>query len=419
MKAEIISVGTELLLGEVVNTNATFLAKELKQIGISVFHITTVGDNQQRLKEELIRALERSEIVITTGGLGPTKDDLTKETVADALGVDMVFDDGELKKLQKYFEDRKKDLNEGNMRQTYFPRGYEIINNDNGTASGCIIKSSGNIIIVLPGPPREIIPMIKESVIPYLAGFSNEKFASRIVNVAGLGESVMEERVMPLIRSQKNPTLAPYFKETGLTLRAMSSAGDTETAEKMLEPFIKELEKLLGDNIYAYGDNLSLQDVVVRYLIENNLSISTAESCTGGLLSARLINVAGVSEVFKVGFTTYSNEAKEEVLGVDKDMLKEYGAVSEQVAEAMAAGAAKRAVTDIAISTTGIAGPGGGSEDKPVGLVYIGLYVKGKTYVQKFHFVGDRQKIRSRAVSSALDFLRRTLNIPIYDFDKQ
>lgn len=419
MKAEIINVGTELLLGETVNTNATFLAKELKLIGISVYHMSTIGDNQHRLKELLTSAFERSEIIITTGGLGPTKDDLTKETVAAALGVDMIFNDGELEKLKKIFKHREKDLNEGNLRQAYFPDGAKIINNNNGTASGCIIENGKNIIIVLPGPPREITPMVKETIIPYLEKFSDQKFVSKVINVCGIGESIMEERVMPLIKAQENPTLAPYFKETGLILRAMASAKDELTAKKMLAPFVKEVEKLLGDNIYAYGEDLTMESVVGRYLMENNLTISTAESCTGGLLSGALINIDGISKVFKTGFTTYTNESKTEFLGVEKALLDKYGAVSKQVAEAMAIGAAKVANTDIALSTTGIAGPTGGTKEKPVGLVYVGLYVKGKTYVKKLNLMGDRQKIRTRAVREALDFLRRTLNVPKYDFDEQ
>ncbi|TRW28674.1 competence/damage-inducible protein A [Criibacterium bergeronii] len=419
MKAEIINVGTELLLGETVNTNATFLAKELKLIGISVYHMSTIGDNQHRLKELLTSAFERSEIIITTGGLGPTKDDLTKQTVAAALGVDMIFNDGELEKLKKIFKHREKDLNEGNLRQAYFPDGAKIINNNNGTASGCIIENGKNIIIVLPGPPREITPMVKETIIPYLEKFSDQKFVSKVINVCGIGESIMEERVMPLIKAQENPTLAPYFKETGLILRAMASAKDELTAKKMLAPFVKEVEKLLGDNIYAYGEDLTMESVVGRYLMENNLTISTAESCTGGLLSGALINIDGISKVFKTGFTTYTNESKTEFLGVEKALLDKYGAVSKQVAEAMAIGAAKVANTDIALSTTGIAGPTGGTKEKPVGLVYVGLYVKGKTYVKKLNLMGDRQKIRTRAVREALDFLRRTLNVPKYDFDEQ
>ncbi len=419
MKAEIINVGTELLLGETVNTNATFLAKELKLIGISVYHMSTIGDNQQRLKELLTSAFERSEIIITTGGLGPTKDDLTKETVAATLGVDMIFNDGELEKLKKIFKHREKDLNEGNLRQAYFPDGAKIINNNNGTASGCIIENGKNIIIVLPGPPREITPMVKETIIPYLEKFSDQKFVSKVINVCGIGESIMEERVMPLIKAQENPTLAPYFKETGLILRAMASAKDELTAKKMLAPFVKEVEKLLGDNIYAYGEDLTMESVVGRYLMENNLTISTAESCTGGLLSGALINIDGISKVFKTGFTTYTNESKTEFLGVEKVLLDKYAAVSKQVAEAMAIGAAKVANTDIALSTTGIAGPTGGTKEKPVGLVYVGLYVKGKTYVKKLNLMGDRQKIRTRAVREALDFLRRTLNVPKYDFDEQ
>lgn len=416
MKAEIISIGTELLLGEVVNTNASFIAQCLKEIGISVYNIDTVGDNPKRLYKELERAFKRSDIIITTGGLGPTKDDLTKEVVADFLNLDMVLDEGEIDKLKSYFKHRQSELNEGNISQAYFPKGADILDNPNGTASGCIINKDDKIIIVMPGPPREMKPMMKNLVIPHLSKISSMYFATKIVNVIGIGESKMEEMVMPLIKEQTNPTIAPYFKEKGLTLRVMSSSDNEKDAKLMIDSVVEKIENLLGNNIYAYGEDLAIEDVICKYLIDNNLTLSTAESCTGGMLSSRIVNISGVSKSYKAGYITYSNEAKIKSLNVKRETLEKYGAVSEQTAIEMALGCAKEAETDIAISITGIAGPNGQSDEKPVGLVYTGLYIKGNLYCKKMNFSGDRQRIRRFATNYAFDFLRRTLEIPVYDF---
>ncbi|EHL14830.1 competence/damage-inducible protein CinA domain [Peptoanaerobacter stomatis] len=416
MKAEIISVGTELLLGEVVNTNASDIAKALKEIGISVYNIDTVGDNPKRLYEDIEKAYDRSDIIITTGGLGPTKDDLTKDIVADFLKVDMVLDENEVEKLKNYFKNRKDELNEGNMTQAYFPKGYEILDNPNGTASGCVINKDNKIIIVMPGPPREMKPMLKNYVIPYLSKLSSKYFASKTINVIGIGESKMEEMIMELIKHQTNPTIAPYFKDKSLTLRVMASDDDKKTAENMLLPTIEKIKSILNDNIYAYGDDLAIEDVVCKYLMDNNLTVSTVESCTGGMLSSRIINISGISKCFKSGYVTYSNESKIQ-LGVSEDTLQKYGAVSEQTAIEMATACAKKSGSDIAISTTGVAGPDGGSEEKPVGLVYIGLYINGQTYCKKLNIVGNRQRIRRIATSNALDFVRRTLKMPIYEIN--
>lgn len=416
MRAEIISIGTELLLGEVVNTNASFIAQSLKEIGISVYNIDTVGDNPQRLYREIENAFDRSDIIITTGGLGPTKDDLTKEVVADFLGLEMILDENEVEKLKTYFKHRKNELNEGNMSQAYFPQGAEILDNPNGTASGCLINKNNKIIIVMPGPPREMKPMMKNFVIPYLSKLSSTYFARKIVNVIGVGESKMEEIVMPIIKEQTNPTVAPYFKEKGLTLRVMSCSHSEDRAKDMLIPVIKKIEDLLGEHIYAYGEDLAIEDVVGKYLIDNDITISIAESCTGGLLSSRLVDISGISKCYKAGYITYSNESKIELVGVRAETLEKYGAVSEETAIEMAIGCAKKSNSRIGISTTGVAGPNGGSQDKPVGLVYIGLYIDGNTYCKKLNFSGDRQRIRRFATNYAFDFLRRTLNIPIYDF---
>jgi len=416
MVAHIISVGTELLLGEVVNTNATFIANELKNIGISVYHINTLGDNESRLTEELKFAYKYSDIIITTGGLGPTKDDLTKETIAKFLNLDMILIDEEVEKLKIWFKDRMQELNHGNLSQAYFPKGSFIIDNFNGTASGCIIEHKGKIIIILPGPPREMKPMMINTVVPYLQKLSSMYFAHKTINVIGIGESKMEEKVLPLIDNQSNPTIAPYFKDKGLTLRVMSYASSKKEAENLLTPTISKIKEFLSDDFYAIGDDVSIEDSICKYLMDNNLSISTAESCTGGMLSSRIINISGISKSYKQGYITYSNESKINILGVSREILEKYGAVSEQTAMEMAKGAALSSNADIAISTTGVAGPDGGTDEKPVGLVYIGLFIKGNIYVKKVNLRGDRQRVRAFATSHALDFLRRTLKVPVYEF---
>ncbi len=416
MVAHIISVGTELLLGEVINTNATFIANELKNIGISVYHINTLGDNEGRLTEELKSAYEKSDIIITTGGLGPTKDDLTKETIGKFLNLEMILIDEEVEKLKNWFKNRMQELNQGNLSQAYFPKGSIIIDNFNGTASGCLIEHNGKIIIILPGPPREMKPMMVNTVIPYLQKLSSKYFAHKTINVIGIGESKMEEKVLPLIDNQSNPTIAPYFKDKGLTLRVMSCATSKEEAESLLPPTISKIKEFLADDLYAIGDDVSVENSVCKYLMDNNLSISTAESCTGGMLASRLINVSGISKCYKQGYITYSNESKIDILGVSRETLEKYGAVSEQTAIEMAKGAALSSNSVIAISTTGVAGPNGGTDEKPVGLVYIGLYVKGNVYVKKVNLRGNRQRIRAFATSHALDFLRRTIKIPVYEF---
>lgn len=410
MKAEIIAVGTELLMGEILNSNSRDIARELYNLGIDVYHQSVVGDNLNRVSKELETAFERADLVITTGGLGPTRDDSTKEAAAHFLKRDMILDEASIKHLEDFFGSRGLPLNEGNKRQAYFPEGAKIIPNENGTAPACIIEFDEKVLVILPGPPREVIPLMEKYIIPYLEKRTGKVFISDIINISGIGEGHMEEKIMDIIEAQENPTVAPYAKEHGLTLRVTASARTEQEARSLLEPVVKKICDRLGMDVYAIGDT-TLEAVVASLLIEQNLSISVAESCSGGLLAGRLINYPGISKVFKEGFITYSNESKINTLGVDSKILSKYGAVSEEVAKQMAKGAADRAKSDVALSITGIAGPDGGTDEKPVGLVYIGLYLLGEVKVMKMDSWGSRDNVRRRAVSQALDMLRRELQM--------
>lgn len=408
MKAEIIAVGTEILLGDIVNTNAQYISKFLADIGILVYHQSVVGDNSERLAEELKASFEKADIVITTGGLGPTTDDLTKEVGCSYFNKKLVLHQESLDKIEDFFRTLNRTLTENNKKQAYFPEGSIILANDHGTAPGCIIEDNGKILILLPGPPKENKPMFENYVVPYLKKFQQGSLISKTLRICGVGESSVATQISHIIERQINPTVAPYAKENEVTLRITAKASNTEEAYKLISPVENEIRDVLGENIYGEGET-PLENVVAQMLIKKNLSLSAAESCTGGLLSGRLINYPGISKVFMDGCVTYSNEAKIKRLGVKKETLEIYGAVSKNTAIEMAEGVARTSGTDIGISTTGIAGPSGGTDEKPVGLVYIGLYIKGQTYVKKLTFPGDRQSIRQRTVTSSLDFLRRNL----------
>lgn len=408
MKAEILAVGTEILLGDIVNTNAHYLSKRLADLGISVYHQSVVGDNEERLLKAYELAFERADIVIATGGLGPTKDDLTKEIGAQYFNKRLILHEESLNYIKSYFSKMNRPMSSGNEKQAYLPEGGIILKNDNGTAPGCIIEENNQILVMLPGPPREMAPMFENYVVPYFQKFSDGVLVSKVLRVAGLGESAMAEKVEDIMESQTNPTIAPYAKDNEAILRITSKGSTKEEAEALIVPVEKAIRERLEINVYGEGDT-TLEAVVGEMLVKENLTIATAESCTGGLLAGTLINYPGISSVFLEGAITYSNEAKMKRLGVKEETLAAFGAVSEQTAAEMAEGIAKAAGTDIGISVTGIAGPGGGTEEKPVGLVYVGLYLKEKVKVKKLNLSGDRQKIRQRTVVSALDWLRREL----------
>lgn len=409
MNAEILAVGTEILLGDIVNTNSQYIARELADLGVGVYYQTVVGDNPERMKRAMYEAFSRADIVITTGGLGPTADDLTKEMGAEYFDKKLILDDRSLKRLKNFFNKLNKTMTDNNVKQAYVPEGSIVMYNQNGTAPGIIIEEDGKILIMLPGPPKEMVPMFDEQVKPFLKSKQEYTLVSRVLRVSELGESTMESMVRDIIDESSNPTVAPYAKNNESLLRITARAESNEEAERLIEPVADEIYRRLGDNIYAEGET-NISQVVAKALLESGKTISVSESCTGGLLASAFIDNSGISEVFMEGAVTYSNEAKMNRLGVKKETLDSFGAVSEQVAMEMAEGIAKTAGTNIGMSTTGVAGPDGGTEEKPVGLVYIGLYIDGKVVAKKFNFAGSRERIRSRAVAAALNWLRLELN---------
>jgi nicotinamide-nucleotide amidase len=410
MNAEILAVGTELLLGDIVNTNAQYIARRLADIGVNVYYQSVVGDNESRLYKSFELALERADIVITTGGLGPTNDDLTKETAAAIAGKPLVLDQKSLEWIESYFSKLGRKMTENNRKQAYFPEGSVIFHNEYGTAPGCAIEVGKKKIILLPGPPREMKPMFENSVIPYLTQFQDGVLVSKVLRICGLGESQVVDMLKDIIDAQTNPTIAPYAKTGEVTLRITSKAKTRDEASKKIFPVEEKIRNILGNHIYGEGEDTTLESVVAEMLIRHNKTIAVAESCTGGLLAARLVNYPGISSVFMEGAVTYSNASKIRQLSVKEETLSKYGAVSKETAEEMAKGICQSAGTDIGISTTGIAGPGGGSAEKPVGLVYSGVCIDGEVFSKKFSFTGDRQNIRERTVISVLDWIRRILS---------
>ncbi|MCI8334518.1 MAG: competence/damage-inducible protein A [Lachnospiraceae bacterium] len=407
MIVELISVGTELLLGNIVNTNAAFLSEKCAQLGLSLYYQTVVGDNPERLEETLKTALGRSDVVILGGGLGPTQDDLTKETAAKVLGKELVEDAHTKKRIQSFFDVRcVGEITDNNWKQALVPEGSMVVDNDNGTAPGIIMEEKGKIVILLPGPPNEMIPMFQKDIFPYLNKKQPEVIISEMIKICGIGESKAETMIADLIQSQTNPTIATYAKIGEVHLRLTAKADNEAAARKLMKPVIRELKVRFGGHIYTTDEQTTLEEAVVQLLKEQQLSLTTVESCTGGLFTGRLVNVQGASEVLKQGFITYSNKAKRKLIGVKKLTLKEFGAVSEKTAKEMAKGAILTTGSDVAVAITGIAGPDGGTKEKPVGLVYIAVSVKGNLRVEKYHFTGNRAKIRESAVVAALTLLR-------------
>lgn len=414
MIVELISVGTEILMGNITNTNASYLAQQCAGLGLECRYQVTVGDNAKRLEQTVKTALKRSDIIIMTGGLGPTEDDLTKETVAKALKKKLVIDEHSKNRIQDYF-DRigRKDIAQNNWKQAYIPEGAVVVDNHNGTAPGLIVNTDTEPvkhILLIPGPPNELYPMFEKDMMPYLMSLSDQVLVSETVKIAGRGESWVAEEITDLIDAQINPTIAPYAKTGEVHLRVTASAKDTDAAKALLAPVVGELRHRFPKDIYTTDERENLEDHVVSLLKAHGLTITTAESCTGGLLAGRIVNVSGASEVFEQSVVTYANKAKMKLIGVSKKTLEKHGAVSKKTAKEMAKGAAKLAKADVALSVTGIAGPEGGTKKKPVGLVYIGCLVDGHVTVKECHFTGNRAKIRDYSVQAALDLARRCLN---------
>lgn len=402
---ELISVGTEILLGDILNTDAQYLSIELAKLGISVIHQSTVGDNRERLLAQLDEAAKRSDIIILSGGLGPTPDDLTKEVCCEFFGKKMFLHEPTVEKIKKYFSSKGIEMAQNNLKQAMLPKDCVIFPNDNGTAPGMAIEKDGVHILVLPGPPRELKPMFQNCAVPYLMQFSDRIIVSHNIRTFGIGESSMAERVNDLFDAQ-NPTVAPYAKDGEALLRVTAMAKTKEDAESLCEPIIEEIKKRL--DAYVYGvDYNCIEEAVVGMLKEHHLKVATAESCTGGLIAKRITDVPGASEVFECGIISYANGIKHRVLGVSEDDLNKYGAVSEPVAKQMAQGALKVSGADIAVSVTGIAGPDSDSTGKPVGLVYIGLADKENVWVREIRTSRrDRSYNRYVSASNALDMIR-------------
>lgn len=408
MKAELISIGTEILLGDIVNTNAQFLAKELATLGIDVYHQCVIGDNEERVLAAFEEAFKRCDIIITTGGLGPTQDDLTKELGAKYFNKKMIFHEPSLDWIKKYLNIEDEEILEANKNQAYFPEGSVILPNEKGTAPGAIISENNKTLIILPGPPKEMRAMFTNHVVKYLSNLTGEIIKSKTLRMFGIGESLMAKKVNNIIQESTNPTVAPYAKDYEVTLRVTAKEKSEDKCDELINSKCNEIKCILEEYIYGEGEK-SLDIVVAELLCEKKLSISTAESCTGGMIASTLIAYPGISKVFKEGAVTYSNEAKIKLLGVNKETINKFGVVSKEVAKEMCEGMARIANTDISISTTGLAGPEGGTDEKPVGLVYVGLFIKGKTIVQKLNLTGDRESIRKKATMNALNILRKEL----------
>lgn len=411
MKAELLSVGTELLLGNILNTNAEYLSKEIASLGFYMYWQTTVGDNFERVVEAVTTAINRSDIVIMTGGLGPTPDDLSKEAAAAALGLELSLDDESLESIREYYRTTGRKMSDSNIKQALFPKeNCVIFKNFNGTAPGCMMKAkNGSMVFLMPGVPFEMKKMFEGQIKPYLSKLSDKVLVSKNVLIAGIGESYLASMIPDIIDS-KDPTVSPYCKPGLVTLRVTSSAEDTEGAEAKCSAMVKRITDIFGENVCGV-DVGTLENAVVGLLKEKGLKAAIAESCTAGKVSAAITSVPGASSVFDFGASTYSNEMKQKLLKVPAEVIEEHGAVSPETAIYMAKGIREFAGADVGLSLTGVAGPGC-SENKPVGLVYIGLADKEHVWVEKLTVgkaANDREKVRNNAVSTALDLLRRYL----------
>jgi nicotinamide-nucleotide amidase len=412
MRLELLSVGTELLLGEIVDTNAAYLAEKLSELGINVFHKTTVGDNAERLAAALQISLARADVVLATGGLGPTDDDVTAAAIAQVAGVGLVEDEAAAEKIRSFGRERGLKLLDRLLKQARVPEGAQVVPNPVGTAPGLIVAWGSKTVIALPGVPSEMTAMAEETVLPYLARRASSEGASvivsRVLRLAGMGESQAEAEIHDLILSQTNPTIAPLAKSREVHLRVAARAADRATAEAMIAPVEAEIRRRLGDHVYG-ADGEALEAVLGRMLREAGLTLGVAESCTGGLIGHRLTDIPGSSGFLLGSLVTYSDEAKIALLGVPEETIREHGAVSAETARAMAEGVREACRSDVGLSVTGIAGPTGGSPEKPVGLTYVGIAGAGPTAVEEHRLRGGRGMVKERAAQAALYLLYRTL----------
>lgn len=407
--AEIIAVGSELLTPDKIDTNSLWLTDRLSEYGIEVMLKTVVGDDEARLEEAIRDALKRSDVVITTGGMGPTEDDMTRTVAAKALDTELVFHEEIVDEIRERFRSFGREMPETNKRQAFVIKGADVLPNPNGTAVGMMLKSGSRYVIVLPGPPRELQPMFDDFVLPNLSDDQEVLLTRRrILKVIGMGESAVDEAISDIYKNVSGLQTSLLFNKSEVEVRLAARSAKEEDALLKLDEVTAAISEKLGNAVFSTAGE-SLEEVVGKLLIEREMSISTAESCTGGLIARRLTEIAGASAYFMEGAVTYSNEAKIKTLNVSPATIEQFGAVSIETAEAMAAGMRERSGTDIAVSITGIAGPGGGSEEKPVGLVCIGYADRSATSSRKFNLPGDRYLVRWRSSSAALDLVRRML----------
>ena len=413
LTAEIFCIGTEVLIGDIVNTNAAYIARRLSESGINVYYHSVCGDNNGRMKECLDLALSRSDLVITTGGLGPTYDDITKEMVAEKFGLPLILNEEILERLTGYFEKSGRVMTDNNKKQAFIPQGAHVFPNMFGTADGIAVTKDNKTVIMLPGPPREMKPMLDNQVIPYLAANTDHILVSSNVNIFGMGESSVENALADLMKNSTNPTVAPYCGNGEVRLRVTARGKDEAEAKALIAPVVDKIKVVIGNFVYGV-DVPSIESVVVEKLKERHMTVAFAESCTGGLISKRITDVPGASEVFGFGFCTYANEAKIKILGVKEETLAAHGAVSEETASEMAQGALKVSGADIAVAVTGIAGPGGGTPEKPVGLVYMGVATKDGVTVKKLllaqHKGHDRDFVRTLTANNAFKAILDAIN---------
>ncbi len=408
---EILSVGTELLLGNIANLDAQILSQGLSALGLNVYWHTVVGDNPQRAKEAVSLAKARADIIITTGGLGPTCDDLTKNVLAEAFGKKLVYDEGSAQRIKSYFQRTGRTMTENNLQQAMLPEGCTILENDWGTAPGCAFEAEGVHVIMLPGPPSECRPMFQYRAVPYLQQFSEGVIASHTLKLFGIGESQMEAQLREQMNTMQNPTLAPYAKEGECELRVTAKAATQEEAQALLLPTVEQVKALFGPLVYGV-DVPSLEYVVLEGLKARRLTLGCAESCTGGLIAKRITDVPGASQVFKGGIVSYTNAVKANVLHVPEELLKQFGAVSAQVALAMARGARTALGCDLAVSSTGVAGPDKDDRGNDVGTAFVAIATPEGEYVRALH-LGTRpmrERLRTQIAHHAFDLARRYLS---------
>ena len=407
---EILSVGTELLLGNIVNLDAQILSQELSKLGLNVYWHTVVGDNPQRAREAVAIAKQRADVIITTGGLGPTCDDLTKNVLAEAFGKKLVFDEGSAQRIRSYFTRTKRPMTENNLQQAMLPEGCTVLENDWGTAPGCAFEADGCHVVMLPGPPSECRPMFLYRAMPYLQQLSEGTIVSHTLKLFGIGESSMEAQLRDQMNAMSNPTLAPYAKEGECELRVTAKAATEAEAQALLRPTVEEVKALFGSKVYGV-DVPSLEYVVLEGLKARGLTLGVAESCTGGLMAKRITDIPGASQVFLGGVVSYTNQVKARALGVPQHLLEQFGAVSPEVAQAMAQGARQALGCDIALSATGVAGPDKDEWDNEAGTMFVAIATAEGTHVRPLK-LGNRpvrERLRIQTASHAFDLARRYL----------